>query len=642
MMRIALALLAVLSVAVSARAQTYQETPSLAPRVAAGELPPVEDRLPERPWVVQFGEGSGKTLGRHGGELQMLMARDRDVRQMVVYGYARLVAYNTDYRIEADILERFEVEDGRIFTFHLRPGHRWSDGHPFTSEDFRYWWERVANHPVLYRFGLPQVLLVDGEGPTVEFPDEHTVRYSWPKPNPYFLPALAGAAPLYIYMPAHYMRQFHECCADPEDMARWNEERENYWARLHIRRGRQYYNANPDLPVLQPWVNTTEAPAERFEFVRNPYFHRVDSEGRQLPYIDRVIFTIADSKIIPAKTGVGESDLQARYLRFDNYTFLKRNEEEHEFRVHRWRTASGSHIALYPNLNVEDPVWRELIQDVRFRRALSLAVDRNEINEIMYFGLADEGANTALPGSPLYREEYREAWSRFDVEEANRLLDEIGLTERNEEGIRLLPDGRPLEIIVESASEGTETADLMTLIKSTWRQAGIDLFPKLTRREMFRGRIYAGQTLVSLWEGLDFALMTPNMSPEQLAPTAQIQLQWPKWGLHHESGGDYGQPPSLPSAQRLLALNQAWRRATTVEERSEIWHEMLSIYTNQVFTIGTVAGTIQPVVVRRRLRNVPSDGIWAWDPGAHLGIYRPDTFYWAPEETAEQAAREGE
>ena len=111
--------------------------------------------------------------------------------------------------LKPDILKRVDSVENRIFTLHLRKGHKWSDGHPFTSEDFRYYWEDIANNPELSKGGPNKLLIVDGELPSVEFPDEYTVRYSWSNPNPYFLSALAGARPLYIYKPAHYLRQFH-------------------------------------------------------------------------------------------------------------------------------------------------------------------------------------------------------------------------------------------------------------------------------------------------------------------------------------------------------------------------------------------------------------------------------------------------
>jgi peptide/nickel transport system substrate-binding protein len=388
-----------------------------------------------------------------------------------------------------------------------------------------------------------------------------------------------------------------------------------------------YKNENPDLPTLQPWMLTTSPPSTRFVFERNPYFHRVDTEGRQLPYIDRVAMTIVDGKLIAAKTGAGESDLQARNLSFSDYTFLKESEKRTSNRVRLWRTTKGSHIALNPNLNVGDPVWRSLIRDVRFRRALSLAVNRREINQVIYYGLATEGNNTVHESSPLFRPQYRQLWSRFDLKTANLLLDELGLKTRNEAGVRLLPDGRPMAVIVETAGEDTEQSDVLELIHDTWLKAGIKLYSKPLQREVFRNRIFAGSTLMSVWGGLENGLPTADMSPEELAPSAQTQLQWPKWGQYVESHGMVGEPVDLPKAKQLLALNQQWIGASSRMEREAIWHKMLEIFANQVFTIGLVASVPQPVVVNERLRNVPVEGVYNWEPGAHFGIYHPDTFW---------------
>ena len=236
----------------------------------------------------------------------MLVGRTKDTRLMVVYGYARLVAYDEELQLVPDILKDVEVEDGRSFTLHLRPGHRWSDGQPFTSEDFRYWWEDVANNEQLSPTGPPALLYVDGEPPQVEFPDELTVRYSWSKPNPFFLPSLAAATPTFIYMPAHYLKQFHEKYADPDKLATMVADAQaRDWAQLHGRKDGMYNFDNPDLPTLQPWRLTTPLPAEHFLFERNEYYHRVDPNGQQLPYIDRVVFDVVDDKLIPVKTGAG-------------------------------------------------------------------------------------------------------------------------------------------------------------------------------------------------------------------------------------------------------------------------------------------------------------------------------------------------
>jgi peptide/nickel transport system substrate-binding protein len=612
---------------VAATAHAAEEPPLLRDAVAEGKLPPMAQRVPAQPLVVPL-EAMQRSRGRYGGDLRMLMAKDRDIRMMVVYGYARLVGYDDRLRFVADVVERFENVGDRDFTFRLRPGHRWSDGQPFTIDDFRYFWEDVANNKSLSPLGLPQVLLANGKGPRVTFPDALTVRYVWDDPNPLFLPALAAPSPLFIYRPAHYLKQFHARYIGEEaaqELAR--KARSRNWAGVHHKKDEQYRFDNPDLPTLEPWINTTAPPATRFVLHRNPYFHRVDPDGRQLPYVDRVLIHIADEKLIPAKTGAGEADLQSRYLRFDDYTFLKRNEARSGYDVRLWDTVKGSQMALYPNLNHTDPAWRKLLRDARFRRALSLAIHRKEISQVVFFGLVQPSNNTILPASPLFEPSFRDQWARFDLKAANALLDEIGLTKRDAEGLRLLPDGRPLEIIVDTAGESTEETDVLELIRDSWRKAGIALFSRPSQREVFRNRVFSGQSMMSVWPGLDNGVPTADMSPEELAPVKQEQLQWPLWGNYVESKGKGGEPADLPEAQELLSLFRQWRASGDTAERTRIWKRMLAIHADQQFTIGTVTGNLQPVVVSRQLRNVPKRALYNWDPGAYFGIHRMETFW---------------
>lgn len=401
---LSLALLPVLTLAASAA--PIKEPPILEPLVRSGELPPMKERLPKQPLIVDF-KADEKTIGRYGGAMQMLMGKSKDIRMMTVYGYARLVGFDPEFALKPDILESFEIEEGRIFTLRLREGHRWSDGHPFTSEDFRYYWEDVANDKELTGKGVPRVLLSNGKPPKFEVLDELTIRYTWEDPNPAFTLGLAGPSPAYIYKPAHYMKQFHKNYVDAvklEKMVKDGEYRN--WSALHTRKGRQYRQENPELPTLQPWRNTTDGPSKRFVFERNPYYHRVDPTGQQLPYLDEVVLLMGSTDIVPTKAGSGESDLQARYLRFDNYTFLKQGEKDQDYRVLLWRSGVASQISLYPNLNVKDPEWRRVFQDVRFRRALSLGLNRHELNEQLFFGLAREGGDTVLSKSPLYQERF--------------------------------------------------------------------------------------------------------------------------------------------------------------------------------------------------------------------------------------------
>ncbi|HET8586085.1 MAG TPA: ABC transporter substrate-binding protein [Casimicrobiaceae bacterium] len=604
-----------------------EEPPSLAADVASGRLPPLEQRLPKTPCVVDISR-PGWATGRYGGELRMLMAKDRDIRMLVVYGYARLVGYDEHLRLKPDILQSIDNDGNRVFTLHLRPGHKWSDGQPFTAEDFRYFWEDVANNKDLSPFGLPRALLVDNRGPKFEVLDAATVRYTWDEPNPQFLSALAGPSPLFIYRPAHYLKQFHARYVGLDKAnARAVEAGSRNWAGLHQKLDEQFRNDNPDLPTLEPWINTTPLPTTRFVLVRNPYFHRVDRMGRQLPYIDRVIVGITDDKLIPARTGAGNVDLQARYLRFDNYTFLKQAESRNHYRVYLWEKAIGSQVALYPNQNVDDPVWRALMRDVRFRRALSLGIDRHEINEVVYFGLGKESANTVLPRSVLFRPQFRTAWSSFDPKRANALLDAIGLTKRDENGIRLLPDGRPMQLIVDTSGESTEETDVLELVRDTWRELGIAMFARPSQREVFRKRVFSGKSMMSVWSGLSNGVPTPEMSPSELAPTTQEQLEWPMWGQYYEQNRKGGEKPTLSDVEELVQLYQEWRKATSDDERERVWLRMLTIHAEQVYTIGTVTHALQPVVVSDDLRNVPSDGIFSWDPGAYFGMYHVDAFW---------------
>ena len=608
----------------------YSEAPSLAKKVAAGKLPPVEERLPFNPRKLNF-KNLGLKIGKYGGSIRMLMARAKDARQMSVYGYSRLVGYHPKtFELEADILESFEVKEGRRFTFELRRGHRWSDGQPLTSEDFRYWWEDVANNKALSPVGPPKIMTINGELPIFEVINRYKFRYTWKRPNPDFLPRLASASPLYIYRPAHYMRQFHEKYTDRDILKKTvKKSKQRNWAALHNKMDNLYRNDNVDLPVLQPWVSISKPSASRLIFNRNPFFHRIDPEGKQLPYADSFIFTIANNKLIPAKTGTGEVDLQARYLRFDDYTFLKKGEERSPYSTRLWKTAKGAHLALFPNLNVNNPILRKLIRDVRFRRALSLGVHRHEINQVIYYGLAIGGNNSVLPESPLYRPTYRNKWANFDLQKANQLLDEIGLVQRDSSGIRLMPDGSPLHLIIETAGESTEQTDVLELVRDSWLKIGIKIFSKPSQRNVFRNRIFSGETAMSIWSGVENGLITADSSPAEFVPTSQQSLQWPKWGQYHETNGKAGEKPTGEHVIHLLELYQRWKNTAAQKEKSKIWQKILEIHSDQIYSIGLVAAVLQPVVVSSQLKNVPLSAIYNWNPGAHFGIYKPDTFWFA-------------
>lgn len=590
-----------------------------------GDLPPIRERVPHEPLIVDM-ESRKRKPGLHGGELKMFVSRSKDVRYMAVWGYTRLIGYNEKYELVPDVLKSFEVSpDGQVFTFRLRKGHRWSDGHPFTTEDLRYWWEDVALNKALSPSGPPVEMLAGGLPPKVTVIDDVTIRYEWQRPNPHFLPALARARPVYIYRPAHYMKKYHKKYADPAKLKKRIKKKK--WARVHNKKDNLYKLDNPKLPVLGPWVNTKKKNSQRYLLVRNPYFHRIDRNGRQLPYIERVNLEIVAPKLITLKASLGEATLQIRALNFSDAPILKKSEKVGKYRTRLWRSGSANEVAIYPNLNYADPAWRKLFRDVRFRRALSLGISRKMINKVLYFGLAEPRAVSALEESPLFDRKLATSWTRFDVDEANRLLDELGLVERTGSGVRRLTDGRPLEIVIETAGERREVTDTLEIIAATWAELGIRLLVRPQDRNVMRNRAYSGRTMMVAWYGWNAGVPTPETAPSELAPVDQANFTWPKWGQYYQTKGSAGEPPDLPQAIKLMNLFDDWSRASTGDEKTRVWKEMLAIHADQVFCIGTVARAPIPLVHKADLMNVPRTGIYAWDPGGQLGVHRMDEFF---------------
>ena len=597
--------------------------------IASGALPPMADRLPRNPRVIDLA-AMGRETGRYGGTVRMVVGGAREVRLIPIYSYSRLMGYDGDLNLQPDILAACEVQENRVYTLRLREGHRWSDGAPYTAEDFSYCWHDVLNNDVLYRSGLPVELQANDQPARFEVLDPLTVRYTFAGPKPDFLPNLAAPLPLLLALPQHYLRQFHEKYQTPEKLAEMVEANKvDDWQGLHVKLSRQNRPENPALPTLEAWRPRTAPPAEQFIFERNPFFHRVDQAGNQLPYLDRILLNVSSSEIIPAKAATGESDLQCAGIGFTDYTLLKHAEKLHSLRVSLWRRTQGSSVALTPNLNCTDDVWRGLFQDVRMRRAMSVAINRAELNKVLYFGLAQEAADTVLPESPLFKAEYATAWTQYDPGLANALLDELGLTERGGGNIRKLADGRQCGLVVETAGESTLEVDVLNLVRDHYREIGIALYIRNSQRDVFRSRALGGSQMMSVWAGLDNAVPTADMSPEQLAPTSADQLQWPLWGTWYTSGETAGQAPDLPAAQELVRLLKDWLNTTSTEQRAAIWHQMLAIRADQVFTIGTVSGALQPVLRSSLMRNVPEEALYGFEPTSFLGAYLPDTFFYA-------------
>ena len=607
----------------------YQDAPILAPLIESGKLPPVAERLPKAPLIVDL-EGRGREVGRYGGDLRSLVSKARDLRLVTVNTYTRLVGYDEKLNLRPDLLENVVSENGRVFTFTLREGHRWSDGEPFTAEDFRFYFEDIANNQELSPAGPEGVFFVDGQLARFEVLDERHVRYSWDKPNPLFLPSLAQPRPVFVYAPAHYLKAFHARYAPKDKLAELAAQAKlRSWAGLFNRTNDPYENANPDMPTLNAWKIVTRAPANRFVFERNPYFHRVDPEGRQLPYIDRLFIDLATASLFAPKASAGEVDLLARGLSMSDAPVLKDGEKEHGYRTLLWPIARGSAYALYPNLTVDDPAWQALNRDQRYRAALSLAIDRRIINNAMMFGLGLEGNNTVMPESPLNDEANRTVNATYNPDLANSLLDGIGLTQRSNAAVRLLPDGRELEIVVEVAGDSRDAIEVLQLVSEFWRDIGVKLFLKPQEPGVLRSRSNSGRTIMVAGPGLDNAIPTAKMPPDEIAPVLSENYSWPLWGEYEETRGKRGKAVDLPEAKRLLDLYHQWLATSDEAEHTRIWKEMLAINAENVFNIGTVTRELQPIVVSNRLHNVPEKALFAFRPTSYFGVYRMDEFFFS-------------
>ncbi|WP_409568191.1 ABC transporter substrate-binding protein [Methylobacterium sp. E-066] len=598
------------------------------PRKALADTPPTDAPAPpEKPFVIDLA-ARGRRTGTAGGTIRTLIAKARDVRYLSVYGYTRLVGYDADLQLRPDLLERVDVESG-VFTFTLRQGHRWSDGHPFTSEDFRYYWEDVANEKALSPEGPPAFFLVDGKLPKVEFLDPETIRYSWDRPNPMFLPALAAPRDPLIYRPAHYLKTVHARYLGKEAAdAKAKALKLRGWAALHNRLDDNYELNNPDCPTLQGWVPKTRSPATRFRFERNRSYHRVDTAGTQLPYVDSIVMDVASQGLLVAKTNAGEADLMFRGLSMPDIPSLKEGEKAHRYRTNLWPVARGSEIALYPNLTTQDAGWRALNRDVRYRQALSLAIDRRTLNNTLLFGLGTEGNDTIVSDSPLYSPELRTLHAGYDPAEASRLLDSIGLTRRDGSGIRLMPDGRAMELVVDSDGEAEMVLDALLLITEFWREVGIRLVTKPQERTNLHRRSIGGMTVMVAAQGLDLAVPTAIMPPTELSPAQPEHYAWPLWSAHVESRGKSGEACDIPEVQHLLDLDRQWRHTDDAERQAAIWREMLMNHAQNTWVIGTVAGALQPVVGADRLVNLPKRALYSWDPTALIGVQRLDEVFW--------------
>lgn len=596
----------------------YNQSPILAKKVANGELEPVDQRLPENPAVVEVRD----RIGEYGGSWLQLIASHGSTKLMTAYTAIDLFRFGPDLQPMPDLAYKYEMShDLKTYTFYLRKGLRWSDGAPFTADDILFQYQVTQNEE---HFPTPPGWFsVGDEQGVVKKIDDYTVQISFNIPAPNFIESICSNRHK-LFAPAHYLKQFHKDFADPEELVKLVQESEfDSWVDLYEVKSDEdsYRNHNPELPTMNPWVPTVEPPAERFVFKRNPYFYKVDEEGNQLPYIDEVVMKlVSDPEVVNIQTAAGVPDFQSRRLTIENYTLFKTNEKKGNYKVLLWPNANTAEPAIFPNQNVKDPVMRELIQNVKFRRALSLGINREQINQVVYKGFGTAMQYTVPESSKFYKDEYARAYAEYDLERANQLLDEIGLKERDAQNYRLMKNGERLHITIFNTGEEVNETSILELIKDDWKKLGIDLSVKSLERTLFQLRIENGESAFAAWPA--------GFHPagyEYLVPINNGSLQAPQWGIWFNTDGENGiEPPE--KVKKIMDAFEKMQTATE-EEEQELWDKILKSQAENLWVIGTVGQIPNALVKKNYFYNVPEKSMFAWGWGCYYGPTEPCQFF---------------
>jgi len=587
-------------------AQAFHEAPILSELVKAGKLPPVSERLPVDPQVVIPPE----QVGPYGGTWRRFGTDVADIQTYVVHRipYPNMLRWDPSAKVLLpNLVTRWKIEDGaRTFTFWLRKGVRWSDGVPFTTEDILFWYQHVLQNKDLTP-SIAREYKRGGELMQVEKVDDYTIRFRFKEPNGRFLENMA-AMPGYemIDLAAHYFKQFHPDFVLEETLnAQAKEKKFDFWYQ-RFQSLRDW--PNPDCPRLWPWIVTKPPPARPIVLERNPYYWKVDPQGNQLPYIDRVTFEIFDPETINLKAINGEIGMQGRHIKFENYPLLMENRKQGHYRVLKWADSNGGTNNLALNMNSKDPVKQRLFGDKRFRIALSLAINRQEINEACFFGIGSPRQCAPPPSSPFYSKEYERAYTNYDPAEANRLLDELGLTKRNTEGIRLRPDGQPLTIKIDCLPMSCSLSAL-ELVADYWTAVGVKTDVNVLARQLFYQRKAALMHDVGVWFGADE--QDPLLDPRWFFPWKDESIQGIDYAAWFRSNGKKGTLPP-PEIRQCMDLYRQIELTPDPAEQRRLFMQIIELNRQNLWVIGTIGQVPVLYVVNDHFRNVPDVAVSGW------------------------------
>ena len=635
-----LALFVIAIVPVSAQdmmCESYNEAPQLVAMVEAGELPPVADRLPVNPRVVEPAD----SIGQYGGEMFDLYGGSR-LAEFRQFGYENLVRWSVDgSEVIPNIAESWEVsEDGTTYTFKLREGLKWSDGELFTADDILFWWEQVETNTDIYPGGPYGYFVVDGEPATVTAIDDLTVEFKFGQPNGLFLQNLSASYGVRVtQFPEHYLSQF-SMELNPEGVAELMaeagaEEYGQWWVANVGSYGQDAEYNDPNRPSLQPWI--PQAPfigEERFTLVRNPYYFKIDPECNQLPYIDARTFSlVTDPEVALLKTIDGEDSFSNREVsQPPNRAVYFDNMEAGNYHFIDVVNSDFNTMLLHLKLNHPDEAISAVLQDKNFRVGLSQAMDRQTIIDTIYIGQGISHQQAPRPESPFYSEQLATQYTAYDVDAANAALDMV-LPEKDAEGFRLLPNGERFTFnIVVNPGFRPDWADVMQIVERNWEEVGVDTNPVITGDDVWRVRVQDNDIHAYVWAGENGTGLLPLVAAGGYTPEAAWGWRaWESQRLNPEA--ELTDTPVEPPAnlQRSYEILEELRQATTPEAQADLMNELLSLAAEDFYTIGLSLPMGDYRVVNNNLMNVPNPVIAGWlYPGPAPANF--ETFYFASAE----------
>ncbi len=600
----------------------FQESPDLAAQVKAGKLPPVEQRLPAEPLVLK----PLRHTGKYGGTWRraFLGPGDSENGNRIRSGDKPLFWDVTGTKLAPQVAKSWSIDaDGKRTTLFLRKGMKWSDGSPFTADDFVFWFEEIYLNKELTTSPTPEMAAGGKQGRVVKI-DETTVAFEFDAPHFLFPQLLAGDTAVGggqsrqqsdgltygLYAPAHYLRQFLPKFSSVEDAAA-RAKAAGYANWVQWVRYKMDWRLNPELPTVAAWKMTQPINTQTWMLERNPYFYEVDTEGNQLPYIDRVQLTLAENpEVVNLRAIAGEYDMQERFIDIAKLPVFLENASRGNYTFHLDPGFNGSDSQLVFNMSYRgDPELAKWFANADFRRALSIAIDRDQLNEAFWLGLGTPGSGVpseVVPESP--GKEYIAKWSNFDPKKANAMLDAIGLTKKDRDGYRLRTDnGERLRIQIDVAQTLNPTwPQQVEMVIQQWRAVGIAADMKLLERSLFSIRRQNDQHQMVLFSnsGSESLFLFPVLA---LPVDASASLMGSAWAQWYVTEGKAGMKPEDPHMLRVFDLLRA-AASKPEAERNATAQEIWRIVADQKWQIGLVGqapGSQGNRIVSNKLENIP-------------------------------------